>query len=247
MANVEQTACSRRSFTKRPILIVAVVLLCHALLVTWMSFHNSANPNEPAHLAAGIYDLRYGRFEIYRVNPPLPRMIAAIPATWIFKLEADWLPSASQALGHRTEFTVGGSLFKKNDPRVVYYALAFGRLMLLPLSLFGAWICYRWASELFGSASGYLSLMLWCFSPTILTWAATVGPDLASAAFGVFGFYCFWKWCQEPVWSRAFVAGVGGGLMLPILQTILLRATGRERIGRLMAVVTLPVSSKKKR
>ncbi|WP_427893216.1 MDR family MFS transporter [Kribbella sp. GL6] len=35
--------------------------------------------------------------------------------------------------------------------------------------------------------------------------------------------------------------GIGGGLMLPILQTILLRAAGRERIGRLMAVVTLPV------
>jgi MFS family permease len=37
------------------------------------------------------------------------------------------------------------------------------------------------------------------------------------------------------------VQGIGGGLMLPILQTILLRAAGRERIGRLMAVVTLPV------
>ncbi|HEY3511740.1 MAG TPA: MDR family MFS transporter [Kribbella sp.] len=36
------------------------------------------------------------------------------------------------------------------------------------------------------------------------------------------------------------IQGAGGGLMLPILQTILLRAAGRERIGRLMAVVTLP-------
>lgn len=36
------------------------------------------------------------------------------------------------------------------------------------------------------------------------------------------------------------VQGVGGGLMLPILQTVLLRASGGRRIGRLMAVVTIP-------
>lgn len=34
--------------------------------------------------------------------------------------------------------------------------------------------------------------------------------------------------------------GLGGGLMLPILQTVLMRAAGRRQIGRLMAVVTLP-------
>jgi MFS family permease len=36
------------------------------------------------------------------------------------------------------------------------------------------------------------------------------------------------------------VQGAGGGLMLPILQTLLLRAAGGRQIGRLMAVVTLP-------
>jgi EmrB/QacA subfamily drug resistance transporter len=36
------------------------------------------------------------------------------------------------------------------------------------------------------------------------------------------------------------VQGVGGGLMLPILQTLVMRAAGRDRIGRLMSVITLP-------
>ncbi|SEG31112.1 drug resistance transporter, EmrB/QacA subfamily [Actinacidiphila yanglinensis] len=36
------------------------------------------------------------------------------------------------------------------------------------------------------------------------------------------------------------VQGVGGGLMLPILQTLLMRAAGGRALGRLMAVVTLP-------
>ncbi|MDT7801082.1 MAG: hypothetical protein QOI78_4515 [Actinomycetota bacterium] len=36
------------------------------------------------------------------------------------------------------------------------------------------------------------------------------------------------------------VQGVGGGLMLPLLQTLLVRAAGGRRLGRLLAVVTLP-------
>ncbi|MFG2004142.1 MFS transporter [Spirillospora sp. NPDC048911] len=38
----------------------------------------------------------------------------------------------------------------------------------------------------------------------------------------------------------AVVQGAGGGLMLPVLQTVLLRAAGGRHLGRLMAVVTLP-------
>lgn len=36
------------------------------------------------------------------------------------------------------------------------------------------------------------------------------------------------------------VQGAGGGLMLPILQTVLMRAAGGRGLGRLMAVITLP-------
>ena len=36
------------------------------------------------------------------------------------------------------------------------------------------------------------------------------------------------------------VQGVGGGLMLPILQTLLMRASGGRQVGRLMATITIP-------
>jgi EmrB/QacA subfamily drug resistance transporter len=36
------------------------------------------------------------------------------------------------------------------------------------------------------------------------------------------------------------VQGIGGGLMLPLLQTLLVQAAGGRRLGRLLAVVTLP-------
>ncbi|WP_416968568.1 MDR family MFS transporter [Streptomyces sp. 4F14] len=45
------------------------------------------------------------------------------------------------------------------------------------------------------------------------------------------------------IWSLvAFrvVQGVGGGLLMPVLQTVILRASGGKNVGRLMAVVSLP-------
>ncbi|MFJ4790424.1 MDR family MFS transporter [Streptomyces sp. NPDC088794] len=37
------------------------------------------------------------------------------------------------------------------------------------------------------------------------------------------------------------VQGIGGGLLLPVLQTLVVRASGGRNLGRLMALITLPV------
>lgn len=47
-------------------------------------------------------------------------------------------------------------------------------------------------------------------------------------------------WNIDALIAFRVVQGAGGGLMLPILQTVLMRAAGGRGLGRLMAVVTLP-------
>ncbi|HET6986673.1 MAG TPA: MDR family MFS transporter [Kribbella sp.] len=63
---------------------------------------------------------------------------------------------------------------------------------------------------------------------------------VALALFLVGSMLCGVAWNIDSLIAFRVIQGFGGGLMLPILQTILLRAAGRDRIGRLMAVVTLP-------
>src|SRR5215212_8698000 len=59
--------------------VVLLVLLVHSTLLLYSAYVHSPTVNEPAHLAAGLSHWRFGRFELYRVNPPLVRMLAALP------------------------------------------------------------------------------------------------------------------------------------------------------------------------
>jgi glutamine amidotransferase-like uncharacterized protein len=183
-------------------------------IVVWMSFWNSPNGNEAGHLAAGVYTLRFGRSDLYRVNPPLSRMVAAIPAAYYFGIDADWLPTAANILSHRPEYEVGTSLYFKNDPDKLYNAFLFGRLMLLPFSLLGAWVCYRFAFLIYGQAAAILAMILWCFNPYVLTWSATINPDITAASLGIFTFYLFWQWQHQTSWWNTLCVGAAVGLLL---------------------------------
>ncbi|MEV5961119.1 MDR family MFS transporter [Kribbella sp. NPDC051952] len=63
---------------------------------------------------------------------------------------------------------------------------------------------------------------------------------VALALFLTGSMLCGIAWNIGSLIAFRVIQGLGGGLMLPILQTLLLRAAGRERIGRLMSVITLP-------
>ncbi|MBN1908518.1 MAG: glycosyltransferase family 39 protein [Pirellulales bacterium] len=86
------------------------------------------------------------------------------------------------------------------------------RWACLPFSVFGAWICLRWAQFLFGNTAGLTALAFWCFSPHILGHGATIMPDVPAAALGVAAVYCFWRWLKQPGWFEVLVAGTGLGL-----------------------------------
>jgi EmrB/QacA subfamily drug resistance transporter len=77
-----------------------------------------------------------------------------------------------------------------------------------------------WASERFGAKRVWIASLL-----LFLT-----GSALAGAA-----------WSSESLIGFRIVQGVGAGLVMPVGQTILARAAGPERIGRVMSVIGVPM------
>jgi hypothetical protein len=190
--------------------VMAFTLAIHALLLSWIGVVTGPNLDEPAHLAAGISNWTYGRFDLYCVNPPLVRMTASLPVL-VTHYTADWHSWRGGSPQMRTEFHVGRDFVLANGKSVFWY-FTLARWACIPFCLLGAWASFAWARDLYGNLSGLLACWLYCFCPNLITWGASITPDAAGSALGILAAYAFWRWLQQPTWRRTGLAGLTLGI-----------------------------------
>ncbi len=195
--------------TNRTTLVALIVLACHAGLLVYGSSKNSPARDEVGHLTAGLSHLEMQKFDLYRVNPPLVRTIAAIPL-WLSPAKRDWEHYLG---GHfdRPEFRVGYDFIAANGQDAFQY-FTYGRLICVPFSLLTGWICFRWGTELFGPIAGLLATTLWCFLPEAIGNGQMLTPDAAATSMGILFWYANWHWQRDPTWRRTLLGGIALGL-----------------------------------
>lgn len=113
---------------------VILALALYAVLLGWSATRHSPTWDEPGHLVAGWSHWKFGRFELYSVNPPLVRSLAAIPI-WVANPEMDWgdfEPNPQK----RSEVNLGRQLIQRYGDDAVKY-LIWGRWACIPLCLLG--------------------------------------------------------------------------------------------------------------
>lgn len=196
-----------RSRRKVLLLLVIALVIVHTGLLTWNAWQHSATADELAHLSAGIHYWRTGQCDVYRVNPPLVRAIAAIPVLFA---RPEFVPSHSAEQRDRPEFVDGLRFVEDNGARSASL-LFFARCACIPLSLIGACVCFRWASRLYGAGAGLVAMALWCFCPNVLGHGALITPDVGAAALGIGACYLFWRWLTQRNWLNTVFAGVALG------------------------------------
>lgn len=200
-----------RRFAVRPTLVVAgLILAAHVALAVdgarrqWVTF------DEVAHLPAGINYWQKRSFFIYHHNPPLTRMLAAIPVLAMnprmeYGVDYRYIP------GLRPEWEFGQRFLRLNRDRYLDLFIA-ARMVTVLCSCAAAVFIFLWARELFGPAAGLVSLATWCFSPAVLAHAQLVTPDIGASAAGVASAYMFRRFLQNPSWRRAVAAGLVLGI-----------------------------------
>jgi len=146
---------------------------------------------------------------LYCVNPPLVRSIAALPVV-LAAPETDW-SNFTAAPQSRPEFRIGDRFMEVNGERS-FRLFTLARWACIPFSLLGAYLCFRWAGELYGDLAGVLAVTLWCFSPNVIAHGQLITPDVGATALGIAAAYLFWKWLKRPSWSSALAAGFVLGL-----------------------------------
>ena len=188
---------------------VAGLLVIHLAMLGWMAAWHAPVCNEVGHLTAGLYAWRSGQFFMYRVNPPLVKLVAAIPAA-LGNPKEDWR-RVLDSPDVRTEFQVGHDFIHANAPDACRYFTA-GRLLCLPFTVLGGWMCFLWGRSLYGSRSGLIACLLWCASPVVLGWGSVFTPDAAATSFGLLAAYRFRDWLVSRTWGSAMWAGLAFGV-----------------------------------
>lgn len=190
-------------------LIAALLLAVHVALLLASLRRTYITVDEAMNVAAGVSYWQTGRFFIYRVNPPLAKLLAALPAL-AARPEVDWL-SFQDIPTARAEFRAGLAFTELNHARI-FDLVCLSRLLGVAWSALGGWLIFRWTRELHGGRSGYMALALWCFDPYILGHAALVTTDVPAVVAGLAASYSFWRHLRAPSWGTAARAGTFLGI-----------------------------------
>jgi hypothetical protein len=190
---------------------LAVLLSLHLCFTAFSAWWHSPTQDEVAHLPAGLAIWRFGHFDLYGVNPPLVRSVAALPLL-IVEHQEDWKHDVP-GVARRREWEVGADFVSTNGPRSLWlYTLA--RWTCLPFSALGLVVCWCWGRELINESAGAIAATLWCFSPNFLGHGALITPDVAATSLGLLASWRFQHWLLACNWRNAILAGISLGLAL---------------------------------
>src|SRR5437773_1072643 len=198
--------------TSCPILVLLFLLIAQAV---FSMTGKSATFDEVAHLPAGYSYLVTRDFRLNPEQPPLIKILAAIPLLFLkvnFAENDNWKTASQYQLGY--EF------FYRLNPgdRLLFW----GRIPIVLLAVMMACFVWRWAKELYGWRAGLLALFLCCLSPDVIAHSQLVTMDLGAACFSFIFFYYFYRLLHDPTRRHVLWSGVFLGLTLVSKFTTLL-------------------------
>jgi hypothetical protein len=190
-------------------LAVVLLLAAHLALAVGSQVRENPTIDEVIHLPAGITYWQTGTFRLYHHNPPLIKLVAALPAL-ATGVQVDYeSPSWRQEPPNKAAFA--HEFMELNAAR--YFELfALARLPMPLFSALGGLVVYLWSAKLYGRGGGLLSLALWCSCPNILAHVRLITTDVGSTALGVIATFTFWLYLRHPSWTRALLAGLALGV-----------------------------------
>lgn len=167
---------------------------------------NSATFDESVHVSVGYVQSRYGLFYLDSSNPPLIRMIFGYPIRY-YSPVLYW----EDRLSNISDFSYA-YLFEENNLSLYHTMIMTSRLLVLLISIFLAYLVYRWTREEYGGLAGLFSLLLFTFNPNILAHGTVATLDLGLTLSWVLVLYSLKKYMDKPSWFRVILTGLLLGL-----------------------------------
>lgn len=190
-------------FSLLAILLIELALAIRTESITW---------DEDDHLYAGYMSWKTGDFGLNPEHPPMVKMLAALPI-----LNMPLRMPALQNREFKHEAFLGGKefLFKNDADTMLFRA----RMAAASLTLLLGLLIFLAGREMFGTAAGFVALLLLAFDPNQLAHGAFVTTDTGLACFLFAAVYGFYRFVKRPTLWRLVVVGLAAGLTLSAKHT----------------------------
>ncbi|MCA9173720.1 MAG: hypothetical protein KDB14_04465 [Planctomycetales bacterium] len=189
---------------------VGLAFACSTTVMVWQAWTSAPVSDEASHLAAGIATLQTGDPGYYRVNPPLHRVLAALPGYCLLSPRPPLAPPASAIPpGQRLEHDIAVSFAARNerDFRSYFRAGRLFRILLLQTAL--AVVVVTTVRR--HARAALIAAMLCLGSPMYLGHGWTLLPDGLSAAAMVALLLTTIGWLERPTRGRSALVGAAWG------------------------------------
>jgi hypothetical protein len=186
--------------------LLAFLLLWAFVVQGGLALRKMASTGDETHyLGMGGYLLKTHRWDLddALLHPPLSYYLHSLPLLFQpLDYEVFKIPDANER----------GRRLLATEPADRYLILARIPVLLLATAL--GCLVWTWARQAYGPTAGLWALFLYCFSPTILSSAALITPDLCLAFFSTLTCYFLWQCLKRPSFAVVFMTGLALGLTL---------------------------------
>ncbi len=198
---------------------VVIILAVHFSLLFFSAKQKSATSDEPYHISRGVAALFSGDFRLSVGHPPLVNVICALPLLGFSELNVPFVDVAwrDESLPHtyrkqkffKLLLWVHNWQWEGNEPLKI---ILFTRIPVMVMSCVLALILYLWGARLFGAPAGFMALMLYAFSPTMLAHARLVTTDTGVTLFITLFVFALSRHLKRPGWGTLLLCGFTFGL-----------------------------------
>ncbi|HEY8602656.1 MAG TPA: glycosyltransferase family 39 protein [Thermomicrobiales bacterium] len=222
------------------LLALALLGLMGVTMLTTIARKGLTN-DEVVHIPAGYIALTTGDFRPNNEQPPLPKLLAAVP---LLPLRLTVPPPATAPWDDPSARSTARALAFWDANAAQFAAISFwARVPAIGLTLALGWLIFAYGRGLLGARAGLLALALYALEPTILAHGRVVHTDLP-AAFGFFlGVIATHHYLRAPSLLRAATLGAVTGVALltkfsllvfapvPLLALLVVAVRGRSAQG----------------
>ena len=195
--------------------LLVLLMLAHAALVVHASWRSSPTIDEFAHVPAGVATWQTGTFGIYHHNPPLAKLLAALPVLAsgpVVDYDASW--ARARARGEPPGQVEFGEDFMRANATRYFELFRRARRPFVLLSLAGMALVFRCARGFWGDRAGLLAAALWAFEPNLIAHAGLATTDLTATVLFFWALGALAHARERTTVRRVTWAGVAAGLAL---------------------------------